>query len=475
MRKVVMWVRRDFRFQDNAALYHAIKYAREKKAKLLFVFHLNPYYFERNTGLRHQHFTAAVLHFHERLQKLGTELAVICGEPVQAFQELSEKEKKIEAIFYNEDQSGYGKRRDDEVTKSLEENNIICCGFQDAFLHGADEIHKNDGSVYKVFTPYFKKWRSLKKTKPYSISFEELSKYAGKPEASYSKGIKLLYQYSGDSFKKWDFGEKLAREKLAGFIEDNLENYQKNRDYPYKNGTSRVSRFLKTGMLSPRTVFASIFQADARDDDKETFLKELAWRDFYHMILVHFPDTAEKEFSESYQKLEWNDNQEQFKAWCEGKTGFPIIDAAMRQLNSEGWMHNRMRMLTASFLTKDYLIDWRLGESYFAKMLVDYEPGSNIGGWQWAASVGTDAVPYFRVFNPITQSKKFDPEGTYIKKYVPELRDLNVKFIHEPWKMDKKEEEKCKIKLGIDYPKPEIDHDQQRKKAIAFFETASKG
>ncbi|MCD7033935.1 DNA photolyase family protein [Metabacillus sp. GX 13764] len=469
MKTAVMWVRRDFRFQDNTALYHALSYCREERARLIFVFQLNPSLFKNSSGLRHEHFAGTVLHFHERLKKLGTELAVFVGDHEKAFRKFLKSEQGISALFFNGDETGFGKARDVETTQMLQAEGIQVFQYQDAFLHGAEEIKKSDSAVYKVFTPYYKKWRAEKFTKPYHIVFDELKQAVKRPAERPDKGLQQLEKYAGSAMEKWEFGEKAARKQLLHFVQHKLNDYESSRDYPAEDGTSRISRFLKTGMLSPRTVIAAVLQEEDLGSSKETFMKELAWRDFYHSILVHFPSISDKEFSENYQSLDWNKNEQQFEQWAQGKTGFPIIDAAMRQLNEEGWMHNRMRMLTASFLTKDYLIDWRLGEAYFARQLVDYEASSNIGGWQWAASVGTDAVPYFRVFNPVTQSKKFDRDGEYIKKYVPELKQVPAALIHEPWKMSEQEQEKAGIVIGRDYPVPEINHAVQRKRAIDFF------
>ncbi|MCL6617926.1 MAG: DNA photolyase family protein, partial [Anoxybacillus ayderensis] len=248
---------------------------------------------------------------------------------------------------------------------------------------------------------------------------------------------------------------------LQHFIETALPHYDKKRDIPSAMGTSRLSPHLKTGTISIRTVFHAVAQqfGNVYDEAVETYIKELAWRDFYHMIYAHFPFTKTEAFIEKYRHLPWSRDDERFEVWKEGKTGFPLVDAGMRQLKEEGWMHNRLRMIAASFLTKDYLIDWRMGEQYFQHMLIDYDEASNIGGWQWAASVGTDAVPYFRVFNPIEQSKKFDPDGTYIRTYVQELASFPSLYIHEPWKSN----------IKTDYPAPTVDHQLQRQRAIALF------
>ncbi len=266
-------------------------------------------------------------------------------------------------------------------------------------------------------------------------------------------------------------GEEEGKKRLESFCRSVLPDYHDMRDLPEKAGTSRLSPYLRTGALSARRVYtaADSFRQKTSKPGPETFIKELAWRDFYTMILHHFPETETKEFQEKYRSLPWRYDDDLLQRWKEGRTGFPIVDAGMRQLNSIGWMHNRLRMITASFLTKDYQIDWRLGEAYFAQKLIDHDPGSNIGGWQWAASTGTDAVPYFRVFSPIRQGERFDPDGTFVKKYVPELADVPKKYIHEPHTMSRQQQEEAGCIIGSDYPEPSVDHKIERKRAIAMF------
>ncbi|WP_311198589.1 deoxyribodipyrimidine photo-lyase [Jeotgalibaca sp. MA1X17-3] len=266
-------------------------------------------------------------------------------------------------------------------------------------------------------------------------------------------------------------GTKAAHQRLDEFIKHDLSNYKVARDYPVKNSTSHLSKYLRTGEISIRTVFDQVNRSE-NSAGKETFIKELAWRDFYNMIYATHPDQKNSSINPSFRQLEWENDEEFFKKWKEGKTGFPIVDAAMRQLKETGWMHNRLRMITASFLTKDLLIDWKWGEQYFQEMLIDYDPSNNIGGWQWAASTGTDSVPYFRIFNPTTQSEKYDKSGEFIKYYVPELKNIDGEKIHEPSKLSKEEQNKFGVIIGKDYPEPIVSHKERRKIAIKVFEQA---
>ncbi len=252
-----------------------------------------------------------------------------------------------------------------------------------------------------------------------------------------------------------------------------MEKYEQQRDFPELNKTSRISRYLRTGELSIRTVWESL-QASSNSNGKTAFEKELCWRDFYHMIYVAFPNQKEESIQENYRNIEWENNREYFQKWQAGQTGYPIVDAAMRQLKKTGWMHNRLRMITASFLTKDLLIDWRWGEKYFQQMLHDYDPASNIGGWQWAASTGTDAVPYFRIFNPTTQSEKFDKYGNFIREFVPELYSLPEKWIHQPENMTIDQQKEYGVVIGKDYPFPIVNHKERRKLALTKYEFSKK-
>lgn len=269
----------------------------------------------------------------------------------------------------------------------------------------------------------------------------------------------------------YSVGEKTARRCLNTFIDQKLQSYENKRDFPYQDQTSHLSTFLRTGELSIRTIWQELASVPS-SLSKETFKKELAWRDFYNMIYSAFPQQKEEAIQEKFRYIQWTNDPEMFAKWQKGETGYPIIDAAMRQLNQTGWMHNRLRMITASFLVKNLHIDWRWGEKYFQKMLIDYDAANNIGGWQWAASTGTDAVPYFRIFNPIIQSKKFDNDGQFIKKYVPELKQVPQKYIHQPNLMNEALQTQYHVHLGENYPKPIVDYASSKKQTLFLYEAS---
>lgn len=461
MHTAVVWFRRDFRLHDHTALVHALQWAKEREGKLLFFFHFDPYFAKERT-YHHEYFFQTVEHFRQSLCEYGIHMHVLYGDTDQVFTRLI-RHTNMRAIFFNQDEVGRGKERDDYVRALLQKYGVEVYTYDDAHMHGAFEVLKADGTPYKVYTPYYRAWRRRPKRFPLSIDIDLLRAHMLHITPLSEDDERAFTMWLASCTKRWEHtSEQDALHVLQQFIDTALPHYHRKRDIPGVAGTSRLSPHLKTGTISIRTVFHAVAQqfGNGYDEAIETYIKELAWRDFYHMIYAHFPFTKTEAFIEKYRHLPWSRDDERFEVWKEGKTGFPLVDAGMRQLKKEGWMHNRLRMVVASFLTKDYLIDWRMGEQYFQHMLIDYDEASNIGGWQWAASVGTDAVPYFRVFNPIEQSKKFDPDGTYIRTYVPELASFPSAHIHEPWKSN----------IKVDYPAPTVDHSLQRQRAIALFQ-----
>lgn len=461
-----VWIRNDLRFFDQTALIQGIKKSEEEKDKLLLFFYLDPLQLEEGTK-SHDYFFSAVAHFYQTCCENNIPLLFLTGELVSAFEGLLQAFPKIDCIHYNVSQRGYGLQRDQKVAQFLKEKNKSFKGYTDHHLHGPNEISKGEGTPYKVFTPYYKQWQLRKKREPlpfelYRLQEVMIQDLQGKDLAGKQFFERLLK--SRQESHQENMGEEKALERLALFCEEKIQRYAIDREFPRIDGTSQLSVYLSTGQLSIRSVFQQVNQLP-ESPGKETFIKELAWRDFYHMIYAFHPQQKELEVMEKYQGIPWNDNEEWFEKWKAGQTGFPIVDAGMRQLSATGWMHNRLRMITASFLTKDLGIDWRQGEAYFAQQLIDYDSASNIGGWQWSASVGTDAVPYFRVFNPTLQSQKFDATGRFIRQYVPELRSLPEYAIHEPYRFKQK-----LLAEGIDirqiYPAPMVDHGHQRLQSI---------
>lgn len=462
----VMWFRRDLRINDNVALSEAIKHSEQ----VILVFILDPAQIIEKSTVNQSAFFASVQKLKDNLTDNNSYLHVLQGDPITIFDKIKKLCPKWQNLYFNFDERGYGKQRDDIVKKYCREVlGVNPHSFGDYNLHEATEIKKDNGDYYKMFTPYFKKWVELTKKPPIKIKINDVrQKNISLPLANFDNKLNQLIDKKHDYAYIDQVGEVSANKTLKEFIQTKIVNYEKNRDMPMLNGTSHLSRYLRTGEISIRTIFEAVKQAPD-SDDRTTFIKELCWRDYYNMIYTMYPDQTTHALRPEFQNIIWENNKLNFEKWQKGQTGFPIIDAAMRQLNQTGWMHNRLRMIVASFLTKDLLIDWRWGEAYFRDMLVDYDPASNIGGWQWAASTGTDSVPYFRVFNPTLQSKKFDPEGYFIKQFVPELANIKGEKIHEPNLLTSAEQKQYNIELSGTYPLPIVNHKMARTRAIAVF------
>lgn len=467
MSKTVMWFRKDLRFEDNTAFSHMLE-EHEVSEELICLFQLNPAQFLENS-FNQNAFFLSLKTFQQTAKAKNRTIHFLYGEVIDSFSALKKAYPEWDHIYFNQDERGYGKQRDELASAFFKENDIQISCFQDSHLHGVQEVKKPDGEAYKVFTPYFKKWSELPKRK-YEQRDDDTIVFADLTHDLFVQGQKQFQMMTERLTLPFDYlcGEQEAEKYLKEFIKNRLHDYQKNRDYPAKNDTSKLSRFLRTGELSIRKVWQAVI-AEPESDGRQTFISELCWRDFYNMIYFENPNQKNQEIKKKYRHLSWSYDKKRLEAWKTGQTGYPLVDAAMRQLNQTGWMHNRLRMVVASFLTKDLLIDWREGEKYFQEKLIDYDSASNIGGWQWAASTGTDAVPYFRIFNPINQSEKFDKYGSFIRQFVPELEQIPNKYIHSPNKMNEEQQKSANCVIGKDYPFPIVDHSKQRQKILTFF------
>jgi deoxyribodipyrimidine photo-lyase len=399
----LFWFRRDLRLTDNHGLYQALQ---NNDAVLpIFIFDANILEKIEEKADRRVQFIYEQIHLlKSTLEKLGSTLLVCYGTPIEVYQRLISN-LHLKAVYTNHDYEPYAKHRDQAVATYLTAHQIAFHSFKDQVIFEKDEVMKDDGTPYTVFTPYMKKWKALfspEMTYEFDISALLNHLFQTSPLCSPSlQDIGFKPQYC-------DFPSKELN--LAC-----IKKYDQQRDIPSILGTSRLSIHFRFGTISIRTATRIAREHNA------VWLNELIWRNFYMMILWHFPHVAERSFKPIYDEVEWENNQTYFQAWCTGQTGYPIVDAGMRELNTTGYMHNRLRMITASFLTKHLLIDWRWGEAYFAKKLSDFELSSNNGGWQWAAGSGCDAAPYFRIFNPYFQTQRFDPTLDYVKQWVPEL------------------------------------------------------
>ena len=428
----LMWFRRDLRLHDNAALYHALK--SNSPVIPIFIFDKNILdKLDDKTDRRVEFIHAALKEMQEQLIEMGSTLEVFYGFPDEVFKQLAGK-YKIEEVFFNHDYEPYAKNRDQSIDELLKGFGAAINTFKDQVILEKNEVLKDDGKPYTVFTPYSRKWKG-------ALSDSHLKPY---PTEKYFSNFFKQEAIEMPSLKDMEFIPSNQSFPTKSFRKDIIKNYSEQRNIPSINGTSRLGVHLRFGTISIRDLARQSMPLN------ETFLNELIWRDFYHMILWHFPQVGMgRAFKPQYEHIQWRNNEAEFAAWCEGRTGYPIVDAGMRELNATGFMHNRVRMITASFLIKHLLIDWRWGEAYFAQKLLDFDLAANNGGWQWAAGSGCDAAPYFRIFNPTLQTKKFDPECKYIRHWVPEFE-------------------------GFNYTKPIVVHEEARKRVLQVYADALK-
>jgi deoxyribodipyrimidine photo-lyase len=476
MATALWWIRRDLRLTDNQALAAALAHAEQ----VLPVFVLDPGLLTSPyAGFKRLAFLFASLRqLDTDLRARGSRLIVRQGEPQAELASLM-AESEADAIYAEEDFTPYARRRDERVARLLPLRLV-----PGLTVHPPGTVLKADGSPYIVFTPFSRRWKSV--TSLPTSTILQAPAHIRTPDEVPGQPIPTAPALPPDvSFPP---GEAEAQRRLFAFVDGNgadspppVYRYGETRDRMDLEGTSQLSPYLRFGMLSARQAVVSALAAvDAAPDEashksSKTWLNELIWREFYVNILYHFPHVRGRSFRTELDDIAWENDETSFAAWCEGQTGYPVVDAAMRQLLHSGWMHNRARMVAASFLVKDLLIDWRWGEKWFMQHLVDGDPAANNGGWQWTAGTGTDAAPYFRIFNPVLQSRKFDPDGAYIRRWVPELEKVPVKFVHEPWRMPVEIQRSSGCVIGQDYPGPIADHAEMRERALALYQRASQG
>lgn len=392
------------------------------------------------------------------------------GDPVAEVPRLA-RELQVDSVHANRDYEPQAIRRDAAVAQTLAQDGIAFRDYKDQVIFEKDEVLTQAGTPFSVFTPYKNAW--LKRLLPadLAVNTPQLDALAAPDFSSAIPSLEALgFEASNLAELKFPLGISGAQILFEDF-QERIASYKEARDFPAVKGVSYLSTHLRFGTISIRQLAAFAYAQGGRG--AETWLSELIWREFYMMTLWHRPDVVEHCFKPEYDALVWDEDEALFEAWCEGRTGYPIVDAAMRQINQSGYMHNRLRMIVASFLTKDLGISWQRGEAYFAVHLNDFELASNNGGWQWAASTGCDAQPYFRIFNPVTQSEKFDPQGKFIRRYLPELAKVPDNFIHAPWTMKPAAAEACGFVLGRDYPGPVVDHALARERTLARFKAVS--
>ncbi len=464
MKSALHWFRRDLRITDNTALAAAASDAES----------VVPVYVasrwrggHRWTGSPRQTFLCGSLaSLDKNLRSIGSRLVVREGNAVEELVKLA-REAGAEAVFTNRDPDPFGRKQEERLADALKSEGRVLRTFKDAAVHERDEVRTGEGTPFRVFTPYSRAWAKLPKP---SVG-PRLAKLTT-PEGLRSEGLPEPGCWGLEPFRGGvEPGERAARERLRKFLAGPIFSYGVRRDAMADDGTSRLSQDLRMGLLSPREVChraraaAEGAKAEGRDSVWK-FISELVWREFYFQILWHHPEVLDHEFNPKYRGMEWDRDGGKFAAWCAGRTGFPIVDAGMRQLEATGFMHNRARMITAMFLTKDLHLDWRMGEGFFMRRLIDGEIASNNGGWQWSAGTGADAAPYFRVQNPWTQCSRYDPEGAYVRRWVPELEQVPARRFFVPPDDGKP--------LAPDYPLPMVDHGTERDETLRRFkETAT--
>jgi len=469
--RALVWFRRDLRDYDHAALYHALKSSQEVYCAFIFDTEILDRLPDR-ADRRVEFIWESVRELKQALQQQGADLIVRHGAARTEIPSLA-KELNVAAVYTNHDYEPATKRRDASVTDTLTNAGIAFHSFKDQVIFERDEVLTQTCKPYGVFTPYKNAW--LKKLNDFYLQPYPVDRYV-KHLAKVT--TTALPELESMGFVRTNLGSMKLPAGMSGaqrLFEDFIERmpmYQAAREFPAVKGPSYLSVHLRFGTTSIRHLARTAWQMGGAG--AETWLSELIWRDFYFQVLHHHPHIADGHtFKAEFNKLPFPNDETLFQAWCNGRTGYPLIDAAMRQLNQTGWMHNRLRMVTASFLVKDLLIDWRWGERYFADKLLDFDFSANNGGWQWAASTGCDAQPWFRIFNPVTQSEKFDAEGKFIRKYIPELAACNQKEIHAPWLMPALRQHELGIAIGKDYPMPVVDHATQRAKTLSLYKQAS--
>ncbi len=457
----LFWLRDDFRVARNDGLIEATRNHNQ-----VVVFYLYKEELFKLQEAQKWWISKSLLSFRKQLSSFNINLKIIKANSFKTFFDNLVKKKDF-SIYWNKVYEPDYLKFDEYLINILKNKNINHKRFKGNSLNENDEIKKSDGTPFKVFTPF---WRNaekyyIEKIPPLEKKINKCKKKIDYFENTIEPEKILPNKNWFKNFEKiWLPEEQNALKELQNFIKDRITNYSDGRNFPFKSATSKLSPFIKFGQLHVETIWSECLKKKSKNIGITKFFAEIGWREFNHSLINNFPYMLRNNYSKKFDKFPWEKNSKFLNAWKKGLTGYPIVDAGMRELSSTGWMHNRVRMIVGSFLVKHLLIDWKEGEKYFRNCLLDYSPANNVAGWQWVAGCGADAAPYFRIFNPILQGEKFDKEGEYVKKWVPELKNVTKKFVHKPWEF--KDE---KFKLGRDYPYPIVKHEEARLKALNAF------
>ncbi|MBL8533278.1 MAG: deoxyribodipyrimidine photo-lyase [Betaproteobacteria bacterium] len=472
VQRALMWFRRDLRVTDNAALHHALKNAAAVSCVFVFdteILDALPTRADR----RVEFIWHAVRELRDSLASRGGSLHVLHGRARDEIPRLA-RTLGAGAVYANHDYEPAAEDRDAHVARTLSDEGRSLRTFKDQCIFEKSEVLTQAGRPFSVFTPYRTAW--LRTLTPFRLEAYPIEKHARSLVGDHVPPMPDLsalgFTPTNLTSLQLPLGASGAHALLEDFV-PRMDAYRERRDFPAIRGPSYLSVHLRFGTVSVRELARRAYERVS--EGARTWLSELVWRDFYFQILWHFPHVAERSFKPEFDALRFANREDHFTAWCEGRTGYPLVDAAMKQLNSTGYMHNRLRMVAASFLVKHLCIDWRWGERYFAAHLNDFDLAANNGGWQWAASTGCDAQPYFRIFNPVTQSEKFDAQGRFIRQYLPVLAKVPSRYIHAPWKMPPLEQQAAGVTVGREYPLPVVDHSEAREAALRMYAAVKAG
>ncbi len=457
----LFWLRDDFRTIKNDGLIEAT--LNHDKVVVFYLYKKEIY---DNQEAQKWWLSKSIFNFKKKLDTLNINLEIIETNSFKIFFDKLIKKADFK-IYWNKVYEPDYLKFDEYLSENFKNKNIPFKRFRGNSLNEIEEVKKSDGSPFKVFTPF---WRNAEKYYLEKIPSKDKTIKKCKSKINYFKNCidseKILPNKNWfKNFEKiWSPKEESALKELKFFIKDRINDYSQGRNFPNIAGTSKLSPFIKFGQLHVETIWSECMKKKSKSNGITKYLAEIGWREFNHSLINNFPHMLRNNYSKKFDKFPWEKNTKFISAWKKGLTGYPIVDAGMRELYTTGWMHNRVRMIVGSFLVKHLLINWKEGEKYFKNCLLDYSPASNVSGWQWVAGCGADAAPYFRIFNPILQGEKFDKEGEYVKKWVPELKSLPKKFIHKPWEFSNE-----RFKIGRDYPNPIVKHEDARKKALDAF------